>query len=137
MRTNNTLRTARKGTPDPKGGDLEQVPPAPPCRVGRTRHASLGSVDIAFSSRLLCVMGIRALVGTRKGLFMINGDDDRRNWQASGPRLDGWAVYHATVDPRDGTIYAGGQPFRIRPDSSALGGRRDYVEAVSKDRPAR
>jgi photosystem II stability/assembly factor-like uncharacterized protein len=51
-------------------------------------------------------VGILALVGTRKGLFMLNGDDDRRNWRADGPVLEGWGVYHATADPRDGTIYA-------------------------------
>jgi photosystem II stability/assembly factor-like uncharacterized protein len=34
------------------------------------------------------------------------GDDDRRRWQAEGPLLDGWGVYHATFDPRDGTLFA-------------------------------
>jgi hypothetical protein len=34
------------------------------------------------------------------------GDDDRRRWQVDGPLLDGWGVYHATFDPRDGTVYA-------------------------------
>jgi photosystem II stability/assembly factor-like uncharacterized protein len=47
-----------------------------------------------------------ALVGTRKGLFAIEGDDERLSWHVEGPLLDGWAVYHATVDPRDGTIFA-------------------------------
>jgi photosystem II stability/assembly factor-like uncharacterized protein len=47
-----------------------------------------------------------ALVGTRKGLFLLWGDDARRRWQVEGPLLDGWGVYHATVDPRDGTTYA-------------------------------
>lgn len=47
-----------------------------------------------------------ALVGTRKGLFSLEGDDDRRKWQAEGPLLEGWGVYHAVVDARDGTLYA-------------------------------
>jgi photosystem II stability/assembly factor-like uncharacterized protein len=51
-------------------------------------------------------MGVMALVGTRKGLFSLWGDDDRREWRAQGPLLDGWGVYHATFDPRDGTVYA-------------------------------
>ena len=51
-------------------------------------------------------IGVLALVGTRKGLFLLRGDDDRRCWRLDGPLLDGWAVYHATVDARDGTIYA-------------------------------
>ena len=50
--------------------------------------------------------GVLALVGTRKGLFLLRGDDDRRGWLADGPLLAGWAVYHATVDPRDGAFYA-------------------------------
>ena len=50
--------------------------------------------------------GVMALVGTRKGLFLLRGDGDRRDWRVDGPLLDGWGVYHATVDPRDGTFYA-------------------------------
>jgi photosystem II stability/assembly factor-like uncharacterized protein len=51
-------------------------------------------------------MGVLALVGTRKGLFMLRGDDDRRQWRIEGPLLDGWGVYHAIVDQRDGALYA-------------------------------
>src|SRR5208283_651143 len=51
-------------------------------------------------------IGVRALVGTRWGLFMLWGDDDRRGWRVDGPLLDGWGVYHATVDARDGMVYA-------------------------------
>jgi photosystem II stability/assembly factor-like uncharacterized protein len=51
-------------------------------------------------------MGVLALVGTRKGLFLLKADDERTSWQAEGPLLDGWAVYHAIVDERDGTVYA-------------------------------
>jgi len=51
-------------------------------------------------------IGVLALVGTRKGLFLLWGDDDRRGWRLDGPLLDGWGVYHATVDARDGTFYA-------------------------------
>jgi photosystem II stability/assembly factor-like uncharacterized protein len=51
-------------------------------------------------------VGVLALVGTRKGLFLLEGDDDRRSWRVDGPLLDGWGVYHATVDARDGTFYA-------------------------------
>ncbi len=51
-------------------------------------------------------IGVLVLVGTRKGLFMLRGDDARRTWQAEGPLLNGWGVFHATVDARDGTVYA-------------------------------
>jgi hypothetical protein len=47
-----------------------------------------------------------SLVGTRKGLFMLEADDDREQWQAAGPFLDGWGVYHAIFDARDGTVFA-------------------------------
>ena len=46
------------------------------------------------------------LVGTRKGLFVLRGDDDRRTWSVEGPHLKGFAVYHAITDPRDGALYA-------------------------------
>jgi len=51
-------------------------------------------------------MGVLALVGTRKGLFLLTADDGRDGWQTEGPLLDGWGVYHAILDERDGTIYA-------------------------------
>jgi photosystem II stability/assembly factor-like uncharacterized protein len=34
------------------------------------------------------------------------GDDGRLEWEVEGPLLDGWGVYHATVDPRNETLYA-------------------------------
>lgn len=51
-------------------------------------------------------MGVLALVGTRKGLFLLKADDERDRWTAEGPLLDGWGVFHAILDERDGTIYA-------------------------------
>jgi photosystem II stability/assembly factor-like uncharacterized protein len=47
-----------------------------------------------------------ALIGTRKGLFALEGGDGRRDWKLEGPYLAGWSVYHAVLDPRDGTIHA-------------------------------
>jgi photosystem II stability/assembly factor-like uncharacterized protein len=52
------------------------------------------------------VIGVLALVGTSKGLFLLSGDAERRQWEVEGPLLDGWGVYHATVDARDGTFFA-------------------------------
>jgi photosystem II stability/assembly factor-like uncharacterized protein len=51
-------------------------------------------------------MGVLILAGTRKGLFKLSSDDGRRDWKLEGPYLTGWDVFHATVDPRDGTLYA-------------------------------
>jgi hypothetical protein len=50
-------------------------------------------------------MGVLLLAGTRKGLFLLRGDDDRRGWEVDGPQLTGWDVYHAVADPRDGVVY--------------------------------
>lgn len=51
-------------------------------------------------------MGVQALVGTHKGLFLLRGDSDRVSWRVDGPLLEGWGVFHATVDERDGTMFA-------------------------------
>ena len=37
------------------------------------------------------------LVGTRKGLFVLESDD-RRDWSMRGPYCDGWPIYHAIHD---------------------------------------
>src|SRR5947209_4610599 len=49
---------------------------------------------------------ILLLVGTRKGLFFIEGDRD--SWQVRGPFCEGWPIYHAVRDPKTGAIYAAG-----------------------------
>jgi hypothetical protein len=46
------------------------------------------------------------LVGTRKGCFVLESDEDRRDWQVRGPFCEGWPVYHAVHDPESGAIYA-------------------------------
>ncbi len=45
------------------------------------------------------------LVGTRKGLFVLESDD-RRDWSVRGPFCESWPVYHAVLDRDSGTIYA-------------------------------
>jgi photosystem II stability/assembly factor-like uncharacterized protein len=50
-------------------------------------------------------------VGTRKGLFLLRSDEDRKEWELEGPLLPGWPVYHAIVDPRDGILYAATNSF--------------------------
>src|SRR6266545_5990851 len=56
-------------------------------------------------------MGVLLPVGTRKGLFLLRSDDDRRSWEVEAPLLPGWSVFHATVDPRDGVLYAATNNF--------------------------
>ena len=51
-------------------------------------------------------MSVVILAGTRKGLFLLRGEEDRRTWEVEGSFLTGWEVFHAMLDPRDGTLYA-------------------------------
>ena len=52
------------------------------------------------------------LVGTRKGLFVLDGDRDRREWQLRGPLCDGWPIHDTAFDPASGAIFAaGGSPW--------------------------
>jgi photosystem II stability/assembly factor-like uncharacterized protein len=46
------------------------------------------------------------LVGTRKGLFLLESDEARRDWQLRGPYCEAWPVYHAILDGESGSIYA-------------------------------
>ena len=70
-------------------------------------------------------MGVLALVGTRKGLFLLRAQDDHR-WRIEGPLLEGWGVYHAIVDERDGTFYAAANHTTYGPtvQRSTDGGKR-------------
>ena len=46
------------------------------------------------------------LVGTRKGLFILESDADRRDWQVRGPLCESWPIYNAMFDPASGAMYA-------------------------------
>jgi photosystem II stability/assembly factor-like uncharacterized protein len=46
------------------------------------------------------------LVGTRKGCFILESDEARREWDVRGPFCDGWPIYHAIHDAESGAIYA-------------------------------
>ena len=46
------------------------------------------------------------LIATRKGLFLLESDGDRRDWQLRGPFCDNWPLYHAVHDAESGAIYA-------------------------------
>lgn len=45
--------------------------------------------------------GIRILVGTRKGAFILSGDASRRQWRVEGPHFGGWEIYHLKGSPAD------------------------------------
>jgi photosystem II stability/assembly factor-like uncharacterized protein len=51
--------------------------------------------------------GVRVLVGTRKGAFIITSDGTRSRWDVSGPHFGGWEMYHIKGSPADpNRIYA-------------------------------
>ena len=51
--------------------------------------------------------GVRLLVGTRKGAFVLTADGTRRRWDVSGPHFAGWEMYHLKGSPADpNRVYA-------------------------------
>ena len=51
--------------------------------------------------------GVRVLVGTRKGAFILTSDGKREKWQVAGPHFGGWEMYHLKGSPADpNRIYA-------------------------------
>lgn len=38
--------------------------------------------------------GVRVLVGTQKGAFILTSDEERQEWQIDGPHFAGWEIYH-------------------------------------------
>ena len=51
--------------------------------------------------------GVRVLVGTRKGAFILEADGKRDKWKVSGPHFAGWEMYHLKGSPADpNRIYA-------------------------------
>jgi len=45
--------------------------------------------------------GVRVLVGTRKGAFVLTSDGKREQWDVSGPHFAGWEIYHVKGSPAD------------------------------------
>ncbi len=43
--------------------------------------------------------GVRVLVGTRKGAFILTSDGKREKWDVSGPHFAGWEIYHLKGSP--------------------------------------
>src|ERR671922_239763 len=45
--------------------------------------------------------GVRVLVGTRKGAFVLTSDGKRDRWDVRGPYFAGWEIYHLKGSPAD------------------------------------
>ncbi len=46
------------------------------------------------------------MVGTKKGVFLLDADEARRDWRVRGPFCEGFEVRDAVYDPSDGSLYA-------------------------------
>ncbi len=45
--------------------------------------------------------GVRVLVGTKKGAFILASDGKRDRWTVTGPHFGGWEIYHFKGSPAD------------------------------------
>ena len=53
-------------------------------------------------------LSVSLLVGTTKGVFLLESDGERRDWDVRGPYCDGWPINHVIGDPATGTLWAAG-----------------------------
>jgi len=52
-------------------------------------------------NRRSAMSGVRVLVGTRKGAFILTSDGKREKWNVAGPHFGGWEIYHMKGSPVD------------------------------------
>jgi hypothetical protein len=60
-----------------------------------------GNYPITEYERRNGMSGVRVLVGTRKGAFILTSDGRRDKWQVDGPHFPGWEIYHLKGSPAD------------------------------------
>jgi photosystem II stability/assembly factor-like uncharacterized protein len=80
------------------------------------------------------VSGVRVLVGTKKGAFILTSDERREEWAISGPHFAGWEIYHlkgSPVDPNRIFVSQSGGWFGQQVQRSDDGG--ETWEAVGND----
>ena len=46
------------------------------------------------------------MVGTRKGCFLLESDEARRDWTLRGLFCEGWPIYHVIRDADSGSVFA-------------------------------
>ncbi len=51
---------------------------------------------------------VLVLLGTKKGLFIAESDEARKDWSLRGPYCNTWPINHAVADPATGAIHAAG-----------------------------
>jgi photosystem II stability/assembly factor-like uncharacterized protein len=78
--------------------------------------------------------GVRVLVGTRKGAFILTSDERRADWEVDGPFFGGWEIYHmkgSSVDPNRLYVSQSGGWFGQQIQRSDDGGKT--WEAVNNE----
>src|SRR5207247_9145341 len=89
--------------------------------------------------------GVRLLVGTRKGAFILTSGGTRDDWKVEGPLFAGWEMYHLKGSPDDqDRLYASqstgwhGQVMQRSDDGGKtwepVGHEFDYVGVIRKHR---
>src|SRR5918997_1842678 len=100
----------QNGAPKPVGGwgGVRDAPdPRPSHRGFDDPLGRLAGEPPEHPSKEVTMSGVRVLVGTRKGAFVLTSDGRRDRWQVSGPHFAGWEVYHVKGSPVDpNRIYA-------------------------------
>ena len=86
--------------------------------------------------------GVRVLVGTRKGAFILTADEKRERWDVCGPHFAGWEMYHLKGSPVDpNRLYASqssgwfGQTMQ-RSDDGGIPGSRSGTSSSTTATPA-
>ena len=69
------------------------------------------------------------LIGTKKGAFIAESTDGRRNWSLRGPYCETWPINHIVADPATGAIYGAG-------GNSGAAYKLDFVELHNRGNSA-
>src|SRR5205823_12428195 len=65
------------------------------------RCSSFGENGRSSSTRRGSMSGVRLLVGTRKGAFVLTSDGTRDEWNFEGPMFAGWEIDFLNASPVD------------------------------------
>lgn len=75
---------------------------------------------------------VHLLLGSKKGVFFLDGDEGRRTWKVRGP-YQGGGVYHVNYDPRSGMCFASLNDYWF---GSAIGRSPDFGETWLEEKVA-
>src|ERR671922_20434 len=81
-------------------------------------------------------MGVLLLAGTRKGLFLLHGDETRESWELEGPLVTRWPGFHALRDAPDWSPQVAAD-FFPEPDNFPEVGQCVHKLLLHPDRPER